>query len=162
MGGKRTFSLYARSMIELLFQLQQDEDGWPPVAVEGLWCEPLNGHYRLQTCPLFVKRLSIGDLLAVELDAHEEVHEFKVVEPSANTTVWIMFWDESVLENTLEQLRLIKCDTTGPLTGMETSHCSVNVGAHIDMSDVDEILQPLEGAEQIAVAYPSYRHPDDD
>jgi hypothetical protein len=162
MGGKLPLPRYARSMVELLFQLPQDDDGWPPVPVEGLWCEPLNGDYRLQTCPLFVKRLSVGDVIAVEMNENGDVQDFTVIEPSNNTTVWVMFWNGSILEGVLDQLRSIECDTTGPLQGWETPLCSVNVAAHIDMSKVDAILRPFERAEQIAVAYPSYRHPDGD
>jgi hypothetical protein len=103
----------------------------------------------------------VGDILAVEMNENGEVQDYAVVEPSNNTTVWIMFLNASILEGALDQLRSIECDTAGPLKLWETPLCSVNVAAHIDMSNVDAILQPLERTEQIAVAYPSFRHPDD-
>lgn len=147
-------------MIELLFNLEQDEDDWPPVGAEGLWCEPVNTRYRLETCPLFVKGLSVGDLLEVEPDDDGSVWQFEVVEPSANSTVWIIFWDRSAIDPALQALRSLGCDTTGPLEGMEAKICSVNVPESLEFTKVDAVLGPLEQSERVAVAYPSYRHTD--
>jgi hypothetical protein len=144
-------------VIELLFQLEQDEDGWPPVAVEGLWCEPHDGSYRVETCPLFVKGLSVGDLIDVEQDERGEVLSFDVVRPSRNSTVWIIFWDESKVEPTLAELGFLDCDTTGPLGGWKPKLCSANVPGNVSLNDVDAALEPQELG-QIAVAYPSNRH----
>jgi len=147
-------------VVELLFQLEQDEDGWPPVAVEGLWCEPQDSSYRVQTCPLFVKGVSVGDLIEVEQDQQGEVLSFTVLRPSENSTVWVIFWDESKIEPTLAELRALDCDTTGPLGGWKTKLCSVNVPRSVSLTEVDALLEPLEELEQIAVAYPSNRHGD--
>ena len=145
-------------MIALSFQLQQDEDGWPPAAVECLWCEPQGDHYRVETCPLFVKGISVGDLIDVQKDDQGDVVSFCVVRPSKNTTLWIIFWDESKVEPTLQELHKLDCDTTGPLEGWKTKLCSVNVPSSTSMTDVDALLEPLEELEQIALACPSNRH----
>ena len=147
-------------MVELLFQLQQDEDGWPPVAVEGLWCEAVGSLYRVQTCPLFVKGISVGDLIDVQCADEHEVEAFTVSKPSDNTTVWIIFLDPDVIEKSLQQLRSVGCNTTGPLEGWTTKLCSVDVPAGVEMSVVDAIVHPLEQMARVAVAFPSYRHPE--
>jgi hypothetical protein len=144
----------------LLFQLHEDEEGWPPVAVEGLWCEPLDGLYRVQTCPLFVKGLSIGDLIEVQQDAQHEVAAFTVVQPSGNSTVWVIFWVEPIDEPTLHQLRSAGCETIGPLGGWKTALCSVNVPAEVSFGEVDAILQPLEESGRASAAHPLHRHND--
>ena len=147
-------------MIELMFKLEQDEDDWPPVGAEGLWCQPVNSLYRVETCPLFVKGISVGDLIEAEADEDGRVFQFTVAEPSANSTVWLIFWDRSAINPTLQALRSLGCDTTGPPEGTDAKICSVNVPANVDFTKVDAVLQPLEQPERIAVAYPSYRHTD--
>ena len=147
-------------MVELFFQLQQDEDGWPPVAVEGLWCQSLDdGHFRVETCPLFVKNVSVGDVITVQHDEQGEIVSHTLVTPSENSTLWIIFWNDGGVEPTLQKLRSLGCDTA-TLEGYEPKLCSVNVASSIAMPDVDAVLAPLEEAKQIAVAYPSFRHDD--
>lgn len=147
-------------MIELLFTLRQDEEDWPPVAVEGLWCEPSEDYFRVETCPLFVKGLSIGDTIDVQQDERGRVESFEVVTPSENSTVWLMFWDRTAIDSTLRELRSIGCDTSGPLEGMEAKVCSANVPASVAFAKVDALLEPLEQSDRVAVAHPSHRHPD--
>jgi len=147
-------------MRELLFSLEQDEDDWPPFAVEGIWCQPSDGLYRVKTCPLFVKGLSVDDAIRVKQDDHGDVRSFSVIAPSGNSTIWLIFWDRSAIDVTLQQMRLTGCQTTGPLEGMEAKLCSINVPANIDFAEVDALLKPLEASERVAVAHPSHRHPD--
>lgn len=147
-------------MIELLFELQPDEDGWPPVAIEGLWCDPIHGHHRVATCPLFVRGLSVGDLIDVRLRSTGEVAHFDVVEASGNSTMWVVFWEKHLAEPILGRLRAKGCDTTTFGGWKEVPHCSVNVPEHVDFAQIDTILEPEERAKRIAVAYPSFRHAD--
>ena len=44
---------------KMLFNLSQDEDGYPPVSVEGIWVEPtLSGNFRVENVPFYVRELS--------------------------------------------------------------------------------------------------------
>lgn len=52
--------------VELKFPLDVEDD-WPPVAVEGLPFDVALGGYVATVPPLFVKDLSVGDVIAVEI-----------------------------------------------------------------------------------------------
>ncbi len=42
------------SRVKIVFELQQDEDGYPPVTRESLWATPTDGGlYRLDNIPFF-------------------------------------------------------------------------------------------------------------
>lgn len=51
--------------VKVLFNLElKDEDGWPPVASEGLWAEPLGqDSYRVDNVPWFVRSLAADDIV---------------------------------------------------------------------------------------------------
>jgi hypothetical protein len=49
------------------------EDNWPPFASETLPFEACGQGYRLLTAPLFVRELSVDDVLEVELADKNEV-----------------------------------------------------------------------------------------
>ena len=60
------------STTQLTFTLEIDDD-WPPVAVECLPFERVANGYRALSVPLFVKDLSVGDVIAPEFNDHGEV-----------------------------------------------------------------------------------------
>lgn len=50
----------------MLFNLEIDDDGYPPVSVEGLWVRPLvGGTVLLDNIPFYAKGVAPGDELAV-------------------------------------------------------------------------------------------------
>lgn len=53
--------------IRVHFQLEQDEDGYPPIAVESLWAEPSAqpNEYVIDNVPFFVRIATIGDTVRV-------------------------------------------------------------------------------------------------
>jgi hypothetical protein len=55
-------------MEKVLFALEV-EDGWPPVGTEGVWCERVEGNYKLKNVPFFIPGLSVDDTFKAEPDA---------------------------------------------------------------------------------------------
>jgi hypothetical protein len=53
--------------VRIHFQLEQDEDGYPPVVVESLWAESGENHneYVIDNVPFFVRVATIGDTVRV-------------------------------------------------------------------------------------------------
>jgi hypothetical protein len=48
--------------VRVLFRLDRDEDGWPPIGTERLWAAPLAGDVaRVDNVPFFVRNLAWGD-----------------------------------------------------------------------------------------------------
>ncbi len=92
-------------MAKVRFELEPDEDGWPPVAGESLWAVPLGGNrYRLDNTPWFVRGVSCYDVVeAVAPDAQSVPVVQRLVERSGHLTVRVLpLQDRSV--NGLELL----------------------------------------------------------
>jgi hypothetical protein len=48
----------------VVFPLEVDEDGWPPVGAERMWAFDLgDGRYRIDNVPWFVRDLAVGDVV---------------------------------------------------------------------------------------------------
>jgi hypothetical protein len=79
-------------LVKIRFELDQDDDGWPPVAGESLWAFDL-GHdrYRLDNTPWFVRGVACYDVveaLAPDADSVPVVHQ--VLEHSGLLTVRVL------------------------------------------------------------------------
>lgn len=53
-----------KQLVGLRFALARDAEGWPPVASETVWAEPIGGdRYRIANAPFFVRELAPGDVV---------------------------------------------------------------------------------------------------
>jgi len=146
-------------MKEFLFRIEQDEDGWPPFTVEGLWCEPEGNLYRLRNFPLFVKGVAYDDLLSVDTDVTGDVTRYEVMEPSGNSTMWLIISEQSLRKRVLAELNDLGCGFTEGPEALRTL-TSVNIQPHVRLADIDCVLDPLIDTGVVAVAYPALRHAD--
>ena len=54
-------------LVHVVFPLEVDEHGWPPVSGERVWAEPVgDGLYRLANVPWFVRGVAEGDVVRAE------------------------------------------------------------------------------------------------
>lgn len=136
------------------------EDGWPPVAVEslpfatGLVVE----EYRLTKPPLFVKDLSVDDLIAVnEFDLEGNVVSWRHIVRSQRTTIWLLRLRQTEdIKRALSELRELGCNTVG----LDSVGCySIDVPENLGIEKIDAVLSSID-AERVAIAYPSMRHPE--
>jgi hypothetical protein len=133
------------------------EDEWPPVGSESLPFEQLAKGYKCLSAPLFVKDISVGDVLDVETDRDGFVSFWTHLERSNRSTVWLLrLQGDPPIELCLQSLRSLGCNTTG----VDSFGCySIDVPPSLKMSDADQILDELD-PELVAIAFPSLRHPD--
>jgi hypothetical protein len=130
-------------------------DGWPPVAVEEIPHEKVSVGFRILTAPLFVRDLSVGDIVVVERDEKGYVTSWSHVSRSGHTTIWLLCLQQtSAIAGVLDDLREIGCDT---VSATQLGICAVDVPPAIPIECVDTLLDGLN-EEQIAVAFPSFRH----
>jgi hypothetical protein len=142
--------------ISFSFPLQV-EDGWPPVAVEGLPFEQTADGFRVLVAPLFVKNLSVGDVISIETEADDLVKSWHHVIRSKRTTIWILrLQDSNQIAAALTELRALGCNSVGLDSA---GSYSVDVPEKVSMHRVDAILSKLD-SDLSAVAYPSMRHPE--
>lgn len=78
--------------VRVLFELDVDDDGWPPVSGERMWAVPVGPDlYRLDNAPFFVRGVAAGDVVrAVPPDADTVPIVVERVEWSGNCTIRIV------------------------------------------------------------------------
>ena len=144
------------SFVEVSFALQQEDD-WPPVAVEWLPCTRQRDGYRVESPPLFVKGLSCGDVLSLEKDEHGHVSSWSYVRRSDRTTIWLgRIGRTDQIDPLLAKLRALNCNTVDLA---EYGRYSIDVPAQCPIDAVDALLATLDET-KVAVVFPSFRHPE--
>jgi len=102
----------SENLVKIFFELQQDEEGYPPVTCESVWATPVaQGLYRLGNIPFFARGVAYEDVVsAVRMD-DGTLGFVEVVRPSGHSTLRVIAYEESdapVLRHKLEE---IGCDT---------------------------------------------------
>jgi len=140
----------------LQFALVVEED-WPPVGSESLPFEKVAHGYKCCSVPLFVKGLSVDDVIGIEKYSEGFVYEWNHVQRSERTTIWLArLADHPPIEDCLRNLRLLECNTASA----EQLGCyAVDVPASLPIAEVDAWLEALD-PEFVAIAFPSMRHPE--
>lgn len=145
------------SFVSLQFPLMV-EDGWPPVAVESLPFHGVGGSFQVLNPPLFIRGLSVGDILSVSMGADDQVKDWHHIHRSGRSTVWLLRLAETdEIAPALKALRNLGCNTMA--SDIVGAH-SVDVPETVAIAQVDAILDALD-RDTISVAFPSLRHPDE-
>lgn len=136
------------------------EDGWPPVAAECLPFEIVPSGFRALAVPLFVKDLSVQDVIAPTIDAvHGQVTSWTHVVRSPRTTVWLLRLAKSDRIPVIsQQLRDLGCYSSDAAS---LGCYAIDVPAEVPFDAVDAVLSACD-ENTVAVAFPSFRHPDPD
>lgn len=142
--------------VSLQFPLEVENE-WPPVGSESLAFEKKQGGYEAMGPPLFVRNLSVGDVIDVSTDEFGFVSKWWHKKKSGRSVAWLLrLSDTAELDHYLEELRMIGCNTAG----VDEFGCyAVDIPEDVTIGSVDTILNALE-ADNVAVAFPSLRHPD--
>lgn len=144
--------------ISLAFILDVVDD-WPPVAVESLACHQLSNGYQIDTPPLFIKGLSVGDIIRADVNPEGNVQDWVHIEKSAHSTIWLLRTgtvDNADIDAILKQLQGLNCHT---ISLAEHGCYAIDVPPQCPISEVDACLNTLD-SHCIAIAYPSFRHED--
>lgn len=88
----------------VVFELEADEDGWPPVRSERVWAHALGeDHYRIDNPPWFVPDLAVGDIVRASTPHPESDPVFQeMVERSDHVTVRIIVFKDGPLGGQLQ------------------------------------------------------------
>ncbi|MFL6109609.1 MAG: DUF4265 domain-containing protein [Marmoricola sp.] len=83
-----------------MFQLETDEDGWPPVGSERVWAFHLGGdRYRIDNVPWFVRDVAVGDVVRAQApDADSHPVFIEMVEQSDHVTIRLVCFRSGPLE----------------------------------------------------------------
>lgn len=90
--GRRRTPPPEPDLVKVRFELEPDDDGWPPVGGESLWAFSLgDGRYRLDNTPWFVRGVSCYDVVEAAADDEQGVPVVeRVVERSGHLTVRVL------------------------------------------------------------------------
>jgi hypothetical protein len=130
--------------LKVHFQLVQDEDGYPPAAVESVWAQPTTkpGEYVLDNVPFFARDATIGDVVLVrEEDGHLWFN--KVVHRSTNSLLRVVFFDRTAVERVNERLVNLGCSTEHLKAH---NLLAVSIPDTVNLRDVQSYLQSEAGA----------------
>lgn len=79
-------------MVKIYREIEQDDDGYPPVGVESLWAAQEAGTYRVANIPFFSDDATIGDIVScVEDDGKLWFDE--VIRESGNSLIWVIMFE---------------------------------------------------------------------
>ncbi|MGW2557312.1 DUF4265 domain-containing protein [Streptomyces sp. NPDC001635] len=90
--------------IRVVYQLQQDQ-GWPPVAEEGVWAVALSDDLvRIDNTPWFIRDLALGDLVRVVADSASILRPVEKISWAGNCAIRIIPYPESGRFGSLQQV----------------------------------------------------------
>jgi hypothetical protein len=138
---------------KMIFQLETDEDGYPPISVEMFNVSELgNGLFRVQNAPFFAANISYNDVVrAAPTDVAGQCQFEEVVEPSQFTSVSIIILDSTMDDFLMDLLRGLNCIIEYGEFGVYRV-LAVAVPGTADYSSLREKLQLLENKELISFA----------
>lgn len=141
---------------ELTFSLPTT-GSWPPISVEGIAASESEYGYTIEEPPLFVKGLSVGDIISPHFDDKGNVEKWDHLEKSKNSTVWLLEKrDETKIELILNEFHKLGCFS---VQLKQVGAYSINVPSTINFSVIDDYIDTLD-KDEIAIAFPSFRHSD--
>src|SRR5687767_12999480 len=95
---------------KVIFELEQDEDGYPPVGSEALWAfEREEGIFELDNIPFFARQVSSGDLVRALPNEWGEWIFKEIVRASGNSTFRLYVHHESRVQKVRDDLRALGC-----------------------------------------------------
>lgn len=130
------------------------DDGWPPVAKQCMACVRREDGYQVQAPPLFIKNLSVGDVVDVRFGDEGEVVSWTHIARSARSTVWIMVSGDYMVSGALERLKTMGCNV---VELEQYRYYAVDVPEECAVERLDECLNAFDNR-KVSVAFPSFRH----
>lgn len=108
--------------------------------------------------PLFVRNLSVADVIEATLEAGgDRVESWRHVTRSGHTTIWLLRLQRSdTIDAGSAQFHGVGCNT---VTFEQVGTYSVDVPESVPIETVDAALAHLD-ADSVAVTFPSMRHPE--
>ena len=128
----------SENLVKVFFELQQDEEGYPPVVCESVWATPVaQGLYRLGNIPFFARGVSYEDVVSAVRKDDGTLGFVEVVRPSGHSTLRVIVYEESDAPGLRHELEELGCDT-------EQSHIpnlfAVDVPPSVSLEAVRQLL----------------------
>ena len=126
--------------IKVLFHLEQDEDGYPPFSIEGLWCKKTgNGTYIVDNVPFYTYVIMLVDEICVTKE-NGEYHFQSIVKPSGNSTLRVHFNDKR-MQTVRDKLFDMGCKVE--ISNLP-SFISINVPQEVSLKEIENVLTNMQ------------------
>ncbi|MDC0711688.1 DUF4265 domain-containing protein [Stigmatella sp. ncwal1] len=139
-----------------MFELEQDEEGYPPASAETLWAIKVDdGLFKIDNMPFFALGIAVNDIVSATQE--EGAFRFKeVVQPSGHSTLRVVVYDPADVPAVRALFKELGCET-------ELSHLprllAVDVPPTLSMEELRKVLdsgrqQDRWGYEEACLAQP--------
>ncbi|WP_347554686.1 DUF4265 domain-containing protein [Robbsia sp. KACC 23696] len=110
-------------------------DDYPPVSVESLWSEKLpSGFFKVKNIPFYTKQASFDDEVHTVVGVDGELVFDRIAQPSMNSTVRLIIFDEAISQIKLIQDTLVQMGCAWE--GLSKKFLSVNVPCETNLDNV--------------------------
>ena len=98
--------------VEIVFPVEQQDEQYPPVSTESLWCIPVDevNAYRVDNIPFYVREISLGDLVEAGKVAGSIVFQ-RLLAKAPNSTVRVFVYDTDSVDVVQDRLHALGCST---------------------------------------------------
>lgn len=97
--------------VKINFRVQVGSDGYPPVAVESLWAQPVEDGYIIDSIPFFASDATSGDRIHAQLGDADALWFAGVIERSGNSLIRVVFFDLLCEDALAAKLKELGCGT---------------------------------------------------
>ena len=131
-------------LVHVVFDLEVDDDGWPPVSGERVWAAPLGSdRFRLENAPWFVRGVAEGDVVRAIASRGDQWPRFvEVVEWSGNCTIRVIPFAAGELAG--DQERVLALFTPLGVTGEGAGIypiVALTIGPDLDLRAIKTLLR---------------------
>jgi len=133
-------------LVKVFFELQQDEEGYPPVTCESMWATPVgDGLYRLGNIPFFARGVAYEDVVSAVRRDDGTLGFVEVVRPSRHSTLRVILYEASEAPALRHELEALGCET-------ELSHTphlfAIDVPPAVSLDAVRRLLEAGTASER--------------
>lgn len=125
--------------VRLFFALEQDEDGYPPVAAESLWALTTEQphEYTLDNIPFFATQATSGDVVRAKEGDGGVLWFERTVKSSRQSLLRLSFFQQDKVQEVRDALKRFGCSTE-----WDSAHrlVSVSVPADIKLDTIQSYL----------------------
>jgi hypothetical protein len=110
-AASRSMTMEDEKYRKIAFELEQDENGYPPDRWETLWAyETESGIYCVDNIPFYVKGISSEDLVSAESDGEQLIFK-NLVRPSSNSVVRLYVSDAADVQAARDSFKALGCES---------------------------------------------------
>ena len=141
------------NQVKILFRFYSDlleQD-----AVETMWADVVDltmGYYKIDNIPLYVSLLASDDIIQAEYDEAEEMLTYRhTVQPSGNSTIWVVMTDDEVeIDDVRKVLYELGCDSEAA----SDRYFTLEIKAAVNYLRIKDELNSLQSDGIISYAEP--------